>query len=260
MPARGFICLMYHELERPGRSLCQSDRGYQRYVLPEIRFRDHMRWLRSEGWRGMSVGEALTSFQPGGIVITFDDGCETDLIAAAPILTEAGFHATFYVTAGFVGRPGYMSAAQLHELSRSGFEIGCHSMSHAYLNDLSPPELEMEIVTARAKLEEIIGGKVEHFSCPGGRFDRRVLALAKQAGYRSVANSRVRANSASTDPYGLGRIAITRELDQSAFEQICKGDNLWKMGVGESLRSSVRNVLGNTLYDRVRNALFRLSG
>ena len=259
MAARGFICLMYHELERPGRPLCQSDPGYVRYILPELRFRDQMRWLRSEGWRGMSVGEALTSFQPGGIVITFDDGCETDLIAAAPILTEAGFHATFYVTAGFLNKPGYMSSAQLRELSCAGFEIGCHSMSHAYLNDLFPQQLEVEIVAARSKLEDILGGKVEHFSCPGGRYDQRTLTLAKQAGYRSVANSRARANPASADPFRLSRIAITREVDQTAFKHICNGDSLWKMGLGESLRGSARRALGNVLYDRVRNVLFRLS-
>ena len=48
---------------------------------------------------------------------------ETDLIAVAPILSEAGFHATFYVTAGFLDRPGHMSAAQLRALSVSGFEM-----------------------------------------------------------------------------------------------------------------------------------------
>ena len=42
------------------------------------------------------------------VCITFDDGCETDLIAAAPVLRESGFSATFYLTAGFLGTPGYL--------------------------------------------------------------------------------------------------------------------------------------------------------
>ena len=58
-------------------------------------------------------------------------------------------------------------------------------MTHAYLNDLGPRELQVEIVAARSRLEDLIGRRVEHFSCPGGRYDERALAMTKQAGYRS---------------------------------------------------------------------------
>ena len=81
------------------------------------------------------------------VCITFDDGCETDLLAAAPILKEFGFGATFYITVGFLGKPGYLSEAQVRNLSALGFEIGCHSLTHPYLPTLTivafttrPPE------------------------------------------------------------------------------------------------------------------------
>ncbi|MGC1651169.1 MAG: polysaccharide deacetylase family protein [Candidatus Sulfotelmatobacter sp.] len=257
MTAPNVVFLMYHELELPGRPLAQSEAGYVRYVLPQAAFRAQMDWLRQNEWVGLSVSEAL--HYPSGkvVAITFDDGCETDLIAVAPILSEAGFHATFYVTAGFLDRPGHMSAAQLRALSVSGFEIGCHSMTHAYLNDLGPRELQVEIVAARSRLEDLIGRRVEHFSCPGGRYDERALAMTKQAGYRSVANSHPHANSASTDPFHLGRVVIMRETDNSAFSRVCCGNGLWKAQVGESVRGVARKILGNPLYDRVRRRLLR---
>jgi peptidoglycan/xylan/chitin deacetylase (PgdA/CDA1 family) len=259
MGGEGFICLMYHELERPPRPLCQSDPGYVRYIMPEARFHEQICWLHSEGRHGLSVGEALASSKSGSIVITFDDGCESDLLFAAPILKEYEHHATFYVTAGFLGKPGYLSPPQLRELHALGFEIGCHSMTHAYLNDLSSQELEVEVVDARSKLEDVLGSKVEHLSCPGGRWDERVLALAREAGYLSVANSRAHANSASTDRFRLGRVAIMRETSQAAFKQICNGDRLWKIDLGDSLRGSARRMLGNVLYDRVRDVMLRRS-
>jgi peptidoglycan/xylan/chitin deacetylase (PgdA/CDA1 family) len=257
MASRGPVFLMYHELELPGRALCQSEPGYVRYILPETSFRSQMDWLRQNGWHGLSVSEALTFPVGKSVAITFDDGCETDLIAAAPILKERGCHATFYVTAGFLDKPGYMSPVQLHQLSSCGFEIGCHSMTHAYMNDLGPAELRHELLDARSKLEDVIGKKVEHFSCPGGRYNERTLDVAKQAGYRSLATSRARPNFPSTDPFSLGRVAIMRDTDESAFARICAGTGLLKAQLSESARVAARNLMGNRLYDRFRTILLR---
>jgi peptidoglycan/xylan/chitin deacetylase (PgdA/CDA1 family) len=255
MASRGIVCLMYHELELPGRALAQVEPGYVRYILTETTFRSQVDWLRNNGWRGLNVGQALTYPAEKSVAITFDDGCETDLVAAAPILLGAGFQATFYVTAGFLDKPGYMSTAQLHQLSSLGFQIGCHSMTHPYLNDVGPNALHREIVEARSRLQDVTGSTVEHFSCPGGRYDDRAIALVKHAGYCSLATSRTSANSASTDPFSLGRVAVMRTTELTTFERICTGEALWKMRLAESARGSARRMLGNTLYDRVRSSL-----
>jgi peptidoglycan/xylan/chitin deacetylase (PgdA/CDA1 family) len=257
MAKPGIVFLMYHELELAGRQLCQSEAGYVRYILPEESFRSQMAWLGQRGWRGLSVGQALEYPSANSVAITFDDGCETDLISAAPILKESGFGATFYVTAGFVGRPGYLSPAQLRELRDNGFEIGCHSMTHAYLDDLDADGLHSEIVDAGKKLEQIIGTKVLHFSCPGGRFNERSLDLAREAGYSSFANSRPYANSSGSDPYRLGRVAVLRETKLAGFQNLCTGQALWRMRLSEYARDAAKNTLGNAAYDRIRALVLR---
>jgi peptidoglycan/xylan/chitin deacetylase (PgdA/CDA1 family) len=258
MRPRQIVFLMYHELERPGRPLCQSEPGYVRYILGEPDFRDQMQWLKAEGWQGLSVGQALGYPEGQSVAITFDDGCETDLLLAAPILRETKNNATFYVTAGFLGWPGYLSPAQLRELSGLGFEIGCHSMTHAYLNDLDESGLRREIVEAKRRIEDIIGKPVEHFSCPGGRCDDRAVEVARNAGYRSMANSRVGANSISTDQFQLARVAILRGTTPQVFGEICRDRGLWRSQASKSLRDYAKTVLGNSLYDRCRRLL--LSG
>jgi peptidoglycan/xylan/chitin deacetylase (PgdA/CDA1 family) len=257
--ARGIVFLMYHELELPGRSMVRSEPGYVRYILTDAGFRRQIDWLRENGWRGLSVGEALCVPAAKSVAITFDDGCETDWITAAPILQEAGFNATFYVTAGFLNKPGFMTTAQLRELSSAGFEIGCHSMTHAYLNDLDAAQLNFEIVASRSMLEDVIGRKVETFSIPGGPYNERALAVLKQAGYGSVATSRPHANLPSTDRFQLGRVAILRHTGQTEFQKICTGENLWKIRMNESVRNGVRKTFGNTFYDRVRKVLLSRS-
>lgn len=255
MPAPHIVFLMYHELELPGRSLVQSETGYVRYILTREAFRTQLDWMQRAGIRGLSVSDALRFPQQPAVCITFDDGCETDLIAAAPLLREFGCGATFYLTAGFLGTAGYLSEAQARELDRLGFEIGCHSMTHPYLSDISDSELNREIAGAKLKIEQVLGHAILHFSCPGGRYDRRTLDTARRAGFRTVANSRFHANSSSTDPYQLGRVAILRDMPLEKFAAICRGRGLWKKQLQDRARDGVRSVLGNRLYDRLRASL-----
>lgn len=255
MSASSIVFLMYHELELADRKLCQSEPGYVRYILPVEVFRRQMEWMKKSGWHGLNVTEALRYPAEPSLCITFDDGCETDLIAAAPVLREFGFNATFYLTAGFLGTPGYLNASQVRDLDAQGFQIGCHSMTHPYLSDLPEPELKREIVDAKLKIEEILGHTIEHFSCPGGRYNQRTLRMAQQAGFVTVTNSQFHANSPSTSPYQLGRVAMLRDLSIEAFSNICKGRGLWKKRLQHQARRSAQRALGNQTYDHLRAVL-----
>lgn len=254
---RNVVFLMYHELELPGRRPSHLEPGYMRYVVSQADFLSQMNWLKQNAWNGLSVSQALRYPAARSVAITFDDGYETDLIAAAPIIKEYGFNATFYVTAGFLGKAGHLAPAQLRTLSDLGFEIGCHSMTHPYLDKLSEDALRYEISDAKKKLENITGKRVSHFSCPGGRFNRRVIDVARDSGYVSLATSQPKTNSPTTDAFMLGRVAIMRNTEEMRFQQICCGAALWKVQFSTSLREGVRTVLGNSLYDRLRTRLLR---
>ena len=190
-------------------------------------------------------------------VITFDDGCETDLITAAPILKQHCFGATFFVVSGFIGKRGFLSQPQLRELADLGFEIGCHSMTHPYLSDLDEAGLQREIADAKIALEQMIGKPVQHFSCPGGRYDSRAMRAAKDAGFSTVSTSVPRANTIATDRLSLGRVAITRGMRGEEFIQACRAQSLWKLHARSELRNRVKRVLGNSLYDRLRASLLK---
>jgi peptidoglycan/xylan/chitin deacetylase (PgdA/CDA1 family) len=252
MPKECVIFLMYHELEIPGRQLCRFETGYSRYVLPQSTFRAQMDYLKANAWQGVSVTEALQFSDARNVAITFDDGCETDVLVAAPTLRQIGFNATFFITCGRLGERGYLSPPQLRELSGQGFEIGCHSMTHPYLSDLDEAGLRHEIVVPKSQLEDIIGHPVDHFSCPGGRCNQRVVNVARAAGYRTVATSRIQPNFRSTDVFALGRIAILRDASLNAFAAICAGRSLLRLRAQSTFREAARQILGNALYDRVR--------
>jgi hypothetical protein len=254
---QSIVFLMYHELEVPGRPLCQSEPGYRRYVVTASDFRGQMRCIKEIGAQGVSVGEALTFSGQPSVCLTFDDGCETDLLVAVPVLSELGFKATFYVTAGFVGRPGHLCAVQLRELGSKGFEIGCHSLTHPYLPDLDNPGIQREVGESKAKLEQILGRPIHHFSCPGGRYDQRVIEIVREAGYQTLATSRTHANSASTDRLQLGRVPVLRGTGLPIFRNICRGQGLTRMRLMDLTRTAARRVIGNSGYDSLRGFLLR---
>jgi hypothetical protein len=96
---------------------------------------------------------------------------------------------------------------------------------------------------------------VYHFSCPGGRWSPQVARVAEQAGYRSVASSRIAVNRSGSDPFHLARVAVMRGMELTAFQDLCHGRNLWQLQLRDFFRVATRRVLGNTLYDRLRQRI-----
>lgn len=250
---------MYHELAVPGRELCRDFKGHAPYAVREHEFSLQLGFLRERGWRGVCVTEALAQNGNGKprVAITFDDGSETDLTSAAPLLESAGFGATFYAIAGWLGRSGYLSVNQLRELHGRGFEIGCHSMNHHYLSALNESELRVEIAGAKARLEDALGGPVDHFSCPGGFWSPQVARFAKLSGFRSVATSRIGRNSRNSDPYRLSRIAIMSGMTLDDFSSLCRGRGLRLRQARERAAAIPKALLGANLYIRLHSALHR---
>ena len=93
-------------------------------------------------------------------------------------------------------------------------------MTHAYLSDIGEADLKREIMDAKDRIEQIVGHPIEHFSCPGGRYNERTLGMARSAGFKTVANSEFHANTPGTNPYELGRVAMLRGLPIEAFSDI----------------------------------------
>lgn len=121
--------------------------------------------------------------------ITFDDGNASDLEHGLPALRERGLSGTFFVVAGRLGTPEFLSVDDVRELAAAGMEIGCHGMHHRAWRGLTDAELTEELVTAKAALEQAVGRPVTRAACPFGSYDRRVLNRLRAAGYTQVYTS-----------------------------------------------------------------------
>jgi peptidoglycan/xylan/chitin deacetylase (PgdA/CDA1 family) len=120
------------------------------------------------------------------IILTFDDGYGDFYTTALPILRAHDFRATAYVVSGFVGWPGYMSAAQVVEADRSGIEIGSHTVSHPNLTNMSYGSVRSQLIDSKQFLERLVGHSVSSFCYPSGRVNSTVAWQVANAGYDSA--------------------------------------------------------------------------
>jgi peptidoglycan/xylan/chitin deacetylase (PgdA/CDA1 family) len=236
---------MYHDL---GTGVVRGkpvEASHISYVVSGAQFAKQLNYLRSAGWNGCKVSEALQG-KERAVALTFDDGYTTDIELAAPALSYAGFTATFYVVTSWVGTPGYLSVSELRSLARLGCEIGSHTRSHPYLPSLSMEDLRRELRESKDQLEQWVGAPVEHFSCPMGGHTAAVSNVAEEAGYVSVATSQIGVNTAGTKL--LKRIAVRRTTSVSSYGRICAGRSLFYPRARQAVLASVRSAIGISAY------------
>jgi peptidoglycan/xylan/chitin deacetylase (PgdA/CDA1 family) len=164
-------------------------------------------------------GEPLTGRE---VAITFDDGYLDNYEFAAPVLSDLGLPACFYLTAGFIGsdrqfpwdaqqgrRTVMMSWHQAREMHRMGFEIGCHTWNHPDLGTEPIASASREVGDARAKLQDEIGAPVVHFAYPfGGAHNIRPdwIDAIRDAGFVSNGSCHGGQVHSGDDPLMLARV------------------------------------------------------
>lgn len=159
----------------------------------------------------------LDNIEQRDVHITFDDGNDSDALIAAPILSQRGLKADFFVLAGKIGRKGYLSETQIKRLEGDPlFSIGSHGMDHRAWTDIDDAALSYEVKTSQNRLSQLCGRMVDSAGLPFGRYNRRVLKALKIAGYNSVYSSDGSPKLSSVSP--IPRFSIRNDTDIPQLE------------------------------------------
>ena len=123
------IVLTYHKIS-------ENPSEWSDYCISPQMFDDDIKFLSVQGYSFVTATELATVDKTKKtVVITFDDGYESDLKYAAPVLKKYGAKATFFVIGSALGTAEYMSEAQLAELAKMPCaEIGNHSYKTHFKN------------------------------------------------------------------------------------------------------------------------------
>jgi peptidoglycan/xylan/chitin deacetylase (PgdA/CDA1 family) len=119
------------------------------------------------------------------VSFTFDDG-DVDQMMAARVLHTYGLHGTFYIIAGAVGAPTYVTLPDLHTLAAYGDEIGGHTVSHLELPHITAAEARRQVCDGRDTLIRWGFHHVTSFAYPGGVFSPATEAIVRECGFNSA--------------------------------------------------------------------------
>lgn len=245
--------LMYHSLQpRDGKgSGC-------RYEIKEQDFEKQMEFLVSSGYSSLLFKDiALAKKIPSkGIIITLDDGHLSNYTVAFPILRKLGLKAEFFITSGQVTQNNRMNVSQLREMLAQGMGIGCHGLTHAYLDDLDDAEAKKELCQSKEDLSNMLGKAVYAFSAPGGRFQEKHIQMAKDCGYRVFCTSRPGCIGPHTSLLKVPRMPVCQNnlLD---FSRIVGADIYYyfkRCGL-VFFADIAKKILGNRRYETIRHFL-----
>ena len=196
--------------------------GFALSVTPTD-FAAQMDWLRDSGYHPISTAD-LYAFLKGArglpskpVVLTFDDGYADFYTTALPILRSHDFRATAYVVSGFVGWPGYMTAAQVLEADRSGIEIGSHTVNHSNLARLSYGAVRSQLVDSKLFLERLLGHPVVAFCYPSGKFNSTVAWQVADAGFSDATTTMFGYRHTLADRYIWTRLRVSGGESRDQF-------------------------------------------
>jgi peptidoglycan/xylan/chitin deacetylase (PgdA/CDA1 family) len=112
-------------------------------------------------------------------------------------------------------------------LHTAGHAIAAHTVTHPLLANCDADQQRQELVQSKARLEAVLGARVDAFSYPvgiPGSFSEETAKLVQQAGYRwafSFQGGYIDGSRATEmDAYRLPRVAMETGLSPSRFQAL----------------------------------------
>jgi len=210
--------LVYHHVSQ---SEPEGSPGLRRLTVTADVFAQQMQYLQDNGYHVITFSDLADYFEHGRelptlpVIISFDDGWETQFEYALPSLERYHYPATFFVVTNYIGRPGFISWPQLQTLLTDGMKIGSHSRSHPRLNRIrDSAKLWDQIYTSKTILESQLETPVEEFAYPYGLYNAKAAAAVRQAGYRAGRGCCSGIAHTSTDVFTLKAVMVPNDMEK----------------------------------------------
>lgn len=222
--------LLYHKISKPRR-----DSKVRGAFTPPQRFRRQLTYLKKQGFQFYSASELINHFQLQGefpkraVALTFDDGWQDNYTNAFPVLKELGIKATIFIIPSSIGQRstaattpagdrGYphLTREEILEMADAGIEFGSHTMSHAWLNQLTELEVKTEIELAKQEIENLVQKPCWTIAYPAGYFSDAARHAARNAGH-IAGFSTIYGPTDTVDLFALNRVEVLRR-DRFTFQ------------------------------------------
>lgn len=244
--------LMYHALSK--------SKVDNRYTIEEREFLNQIEYMYENHFQTILAEEYLLSLRDRrvkiphkSVMITFDDGSESDLTIALPILKRFNFKANYFVTTDWIGKPGYMNPSHIRTLKKEGMSVQSHSKTHQFLDVLKTSEIYFELAESKKKLEDILGADVSCLSFPGGRYNKEVITCGKQLKFAALFSSVPFSLKRFNDMFLVGRYSIKQSMGRGIYFEDIMNSNILKRSALKGAyygKFFLKKIMGNYLYYR----------
>lgn len=189
------ITLLYHDVVTSRRF---SDSGFpgadaDLYKLDRKLFIQHLDAVEEALTQApVTVPQLVAGSAMKGVpvMLAFDDGGASAWRDIAPLLENKGWRGHFFISTDWIGKDGFLNAAQILDLHKRGHVIGSHSCSHPMrMSNLSQERILAEWADSLRKLADIVGQPLQSASVPAGYYSPLVGKMAAQAGVKALFHS-----------------------------------------------------------------------
>ena len=204
----GFPILEYHMVQE------KDPEDAFAYNVPPQDFEEQLDYLQEQGYTAISLRDylrakkGLQELPAKPIVLTFDDGYESNYLELLPILERHGMKATVFMVANNIGKEHYLRWWQLKEMEERGIEIGSHTSNHLPLTEMSIEEAREEVKLSKLLMEWNGMKTIYTLSYPNGRYTEEMAQMLKEEEYLAAVTGDAGLNTFATNPYQLQRINI----------------------------------------------------
>jgi peptidoglycan/xylan/chitin deacetylase (PgdA/CDA1 family) len=203
--------LMYHVINPP-----PSGAPFPGLYVPPEEFSEQVHALARAGFHAVTQDQLWANWKEGvplppgkPIVLTFDNGYQSQYTNALPLLRQLGWDAVENLQlTGLPPSQGGLSSAQVHGLLASGWELDTQGFSHADLITLDPAQLHYQVAVARSEVQHLYHVPVNWFCYPSGHYDAAVIEAVRAAGYRGSTTVVPGWAQPGSDPYRLPRLRV----------------------------------------------------
>ncbi|MBB4602133.1 peptidoglycan/xylan/chitin deacetylase (PgdA/CDA1 family) [Hymenobacter luteus] len=177
--------LCYHQI-RDWRA--KDSKGAKDYIVPVEQFKAQIKMLADSGYHTILPDQLFAYLTTGAplpskpVMLTFDDTDLDQFTVARPTLDKYGFKAVYFIMTVSLGRPNYMSKAQVKQLSDEGNVIGSHTWDHHNVKKYQGQDWVTQIEKPTKQLEEITGKKINYFAYPFGLWNPEAIPELKKRG------------------------------------------------------------------------------
>lgn len=213
--------LMYHRIAEAS----DGPQSLAQYRVSPTMFEVQMRWLRQNGYHGITPDEWLCAVRERRaiagrpVMLTFDDGYRDFATAAWPILGKFGIPATVAIVTDHIGGTAQwdrrfgepaplMNWEEVVQVAREGAIIASHSASHSPLNALTGHELYREAIQSREAIRKATGTAPETVIYPYGIEDLAACRAFEHAGFKIGFGTKSGIATMLDDPMRLPRVDV----------------------------------------------------